>query len=73
MPIVQISLANTFFEWLGTTVNLVHYANLLETGNYEKSSNTLFINSPEQGLFVILRQLLIIQQTSIIREHLFRF
>ena len=49
MPIVQISLANTFFEWLGTTVNLVYYANLLETGNYEKSSNTFFINSPGTG------------------------
>lgn len=53
MPISSISLSNTFFQWLITTNSVVNELNKIETADYTKSSNTLFITSSGIGLRVV--------------------
>jgi len=45
MLITQISLANTFSDWLISTQHLIDNSNTLETGNYYKTGNTLYITA----------------------------
>lgn len=45
MLITQISLANTFSDWLYSTQKLITNSNDLEIGNYFKTANTLYITS----------------------------
>lgn len=52
MPIPQISLSNTFSQWLLTTQTTVSELNKLESDYYVKTANTFFITSPGVGLSV---------------------
>ena len=52
MPISTLSYANTFAQWFAATESTILELNKLETGVYEKSSNTLFITSSGVGLRV---------------------
>ena len=53
MPISNISLSNTFFQWLAKTNELVNEVNKTQSGDYTKSSNTFYITSPGIGLSVV--------------------
>ena len=53
MTINTISLSNTFFQWVVVTNSLINQFNNFDSGNYTKSTGTLFINSPGVGLHVV--------------------
>ena len=53
MPISTVSLSNTFFHWLLTTNSVVGELNKIESGDYFKTSNTIYITSPGVGLSVV--------------------
>lgn len=52
MAIAQISLSNTFSQWLSSSISVISALNNLEEGNYTKTANTLFLNSSGTGLSV---------------------
>lgn len=52
MPISTVSLSNTFFHWLLTTNSVVGELNKIESGDYFKTSNTVYITSSGIGLSV---------------------
>lgn len=52
MPVSQISLSNTFSQWLYATQNIITEVNKIESGVYTKSANTLYITSSGVALFV---------------------
>lgn len=52
MPISTVSLSNTFFQWLLTTNSVVGELNKIESGDYFKTSNTVYITSSGIGLSV---------------------
>jgi hypothetical protein len=47
-----ISLANTFGDWVSTTVSLARENNDLAANNYYKTTGTIFLNDPTLGLQV---------------------
>ena len=50
--IENLSLANTFGEWVNITNDVVDSVNDLYENNFTKTSGTLFLNSPTTGLSV---------------------
>jgi hypothetical protein len=59
-----ISAANTFYEWMGATINLTNENNTLAKGDYTKDSGSLILNGSPQSLrangqVVLYNQLLV--------------
>ena len=52
MAISPITYSNTFSHWMITTNQLVTNINNLNTGNFFKNLGTLYLNSPNTGLYV---------------------
>ena len=52
MAISQVTYSNTFSHWLVTTNQLVTAVNTLSTGDFYKNLGTLYLNSPQTGLYV---------------------
>ena len=53
MPISQISLSNTFSQWLYSTQSIINEVNKIESGIYTKTANTFYITSPGLALSVV--------------------
>lgn len=52
MAINNISYSNTFFQWVNVTNDLVNKVNLVDEGNYTKTSGTLILATPGTSLVV---------------------
>lgn len=52
MSINNISYSNTFFQWVNVTNDLVNRVNVIDEGNYEKSSGVLTLSNPGTSLVV---------------------
>jgi hypothetical protein len=52
MSINNISYSNTFFQWVNATNDLVNRVNIIDEGNYEKSSGVLTLSNPGTSLVV---------------------
>jgi len=52
MSINNISYSNTFFQWVNVTNSLVDRVNIIDEGNYEKSSGVLTLSNPGTSLVV---------------------
>jgi hypothetical protein len=52
MSINNISYSNTFFQWVNVTNDLVNKVNVIDEGNYEKSSGVLTLSNPGTSLVV---------------------
>jgi len=52
MAITNITYSNTFFQWVNATNEVVDKVNLIDEGNYTKSTGTLTLSSPGTSLIV---------------------
>ena len=52
MSINNISYSNTFFQWVNVTNDLVNKVNIIDEGNYTKTSGTLILATPGTSLVV---------------------
>ena len=52
MAISQITYSNTFSHWMVVTNQLASVVNTLTSGDFYKNQGTLYLNSPQTGLYV---------------------